>query len=137
MKYTKYDENKKVYIISKNHTSKRESKAEWKEDICIPTTELDTESIIRTIKETGKGTKIIRQHSFIVLHDEKRYIVQFYFSSSFEIVIIINDDMPKNVCFYNTGRDIWESQYLITEEDIGTWEKSKKQVAESFKLIKQ
>ena len=106
MKYTKYDENKKVYIKRKNHTSKRESKAEWKEDICIPTTELDTESIIRTIKETGKGTKIIRQHSFIVLHVEKRYIVQFYFSSSFEIVIIINDDMPKNVCFYNTGRDI-------------------------------
>lgn len=138
MKYTKYDDYKRVYIIGKNQTSKRESKAEWKEDIGIPTTEFDIKSIISTIEETGKGTGIIRQPSFVVLHNEKRYIVQFCFyrdyTSSAIIMELDCDNCSLNNLFYCTKRNIRTSIYLITEEDIGTWEKSKKQIAENFKL---
>lgn len=138
MKYTKYDDNKKVYIIGKNQTSKRESKAEWKEDVEIPTDEFDTDSIIRTIEETGKGTKILRQNSFVVLHNEKRYIVQFVFFHDYTFSISIsevdNENFPLNFLFYCPGRNIKESTYLISEEDIDTYEKLKKKIAEDFKL---
>ena len=138
MNYTKYDEFKKAYIISKNHTSKRESKAEWKEDIGIPTTEFDIKSIISTIGKTGKGTGIIRQPSFVVLHNEKRYVVQFCFYRDYTSSVIIReldcDNCSLNNLFYCSKRDIRTSIYLITEEDIGTWAKSNKQIAESFKL---
>ena len=138
MKYTKYDDFKKAYIISKYRTSKRESKAEWKEDVGIPTSELDIDSILNTIKETGKGTGIIRQPSFVVPYNEKRYMVQFGFYHDYTYLVIIReldgDNYSLNKLFYNTERDIRTSIHLITEEDIDTFEKSKKQIAENFKV---
>lgn len=131
MKYTKYDDDKKVYIISKNVTCGSESDAEWKEDVGIPTSELDIDSILNTIKETGKGTGILRQNSFVVLYNGKRYIVQFYFTSDCEIVILI-DDVIISSCFYSTRRNLRESQYLISEKDIEAWEQSKIQIAKNF-----
>lgn len=136
MNYTKYNYDKKVYIIGKNLTSKSELEAEWKDDVGIPTAEFDTENIIKRIKKIGGDTNAFRHHSFVVSHNKNKYVVMFYFTKEYEIVCLLCEyfgNLMNNLHYY-TKRDIRKSLYLITDEDIDAWERSKKQITENFGL---
>lgn len=136
MKYTKYDADKEVYMLSRNVTCKSELDAQWKEDIGIRASELNF--IIETIKKTGIYSDILYQHSFVVLHHEHRYIVTFCFSRT-EIGYFLSDATEDNFSksslhHFGTKRDTRKSPYLITDEDLDTWERAKQQITENFGL---
>lgn len=129
MKYTKYNDDEKVYIISKNVTSKSELDAEWKEDVGIPTTELDIDTIIANLKNMGFP---YLDSSFIVYHNDTRYKVTFTIYSNRKMTYSVRNSDNSSMSLCNEI-DI-KTPYLITDKDLEAWQKTKQQITENLGL---
>lgn len=133
MKYTKYNDDKKVYIIGNNHISESELDAEWKEDVGILTSELDIESTIEFLKKEKKSMGFYWDSSFIVISNNIRYMVTFTIYSIYKMTYTIKDwEDNFNLSLVNEV-DI-KTPYLITDKDLEAWQKTKQQITENLGL---
>lgn len=132
MKYTKYDNDKKVYIIGKNHTSESELDAEWKEDIGIPTSELDIDTTMAHLKQVKKNENFYWEMEFVVIHNNKEYRIIFAIYSHYKMTYSVRDFDNSSMSLCNEI-DI-KTPYLITDKDLDVWQKTKQQITENLGL---